>query len=134
MNRPNFEPIFTDKSDYCEVSDPQPVESFIPNQALDLKELVSRFERGQRLNVHNNFAPGSNFENISDEEAMRQIQNETFDDCPPTGVYDIADVQQLKEEHEIHKREFASKMKKKRETKQEKPGESQQVNPSDPQE
>lgn len=133
MERPKFVSIFSQKSEFCEVTDEKPVDSFIPGQALDLKELVSRFERGQRLNVHNNFAPGSNFYQASDEQAAADLQNETFDDCPPIGVYDVADVEQLKREHEVHKREFISRKKKEAESKQAEPAKApQDPAPKDP--
>ena len=63
--KPLFESPFADKSEYCEKLSDKPVQTFIPHQAITLKELVTRFEHGQRLNVHQNFAPGSNFTNDS---------------------------------------------------------------------
>ena len=107
MNRPNFEPIFTQESDFCEVSSDQPIKEFIPNQALDLKELVSRFERGQRLNVHENFPAMSNF-------TRDRIEAESFEDCPPDDVHDVVDVHNYYLQHEIHKREFQKKQKQKK--------------------
>lgn len=118
MERPNFQPIFTKKSDFCERVSSQPVKTFIPNQAIKLSELVSRFEHGQRLNVHSNFAPGDNFTND-------QIISESFDDAPPDDVHDIVDVHEYYQQHESHKREFKDRMKKKKE-------ESQQAQPQEP--
>ena len=116
MERPNFEPIFTKKSEFCEKSSKTPVKEFIPHQSTPLRELVARFERGQRLNVHSNFAAGSNFETLSPEEAMQRIKSESLetDDFPPTDVHDVVDVQQHYEALLVHKREFAEKMKNKR--------------------
>lgn len=117
MKRTNFEPIFTKKSDYCEKSSSKPIATFVPHQAISLKELVSRFERGQRLNVHMNFHPGDNLENITDDEALARIKAESMDsdDFPPTGIHDIADVEAAYKEHQNHKIDFAQRQKKKRE-------------------
>lgn len=134
MNRPNFEPIFESENEFCEVSSSKPFKDFIPGQALDLKELVSRFERGQRLNVHNNFAPGANFENISAEEAKQRIMTESIDsdDFPPTDVHDVVDVERHYREHETHKREFQQRMKEKKQAQQEQRKQSQQAQPPAP--
>lgn len=137
MERPNFEPIFTKKSDFCEKTNKKPIKEFIPHQAISLKELVSRFERGQRLNVHMNFRPGSNLEDITDEEALERIKREDMesDDFPPTGIYDITDVEAAKREHDIHKSDFKARQQKKREQSQQAPKEAKQdgeQKPSDP--
>lgn len=135
MERPKFKRILTQKSDFCEISSEKPVETFVPHQAISIAELVSRFERGQRLNVHSNFAPGSNFENISDEEAMSRIKNESMetDDFPPTDVYDVADVERHYSEHQVHKSEFKERQRKKREeAQQEKRKQSQQADEPTP--
>lgn len=121
MKRPNFEPIFTKKSEYSEKCVSKPVNTFVPGQAITIKELVTRFERGQRLNVHSNFAPGSNMQAITDEQAMARIKSEDMDsdDFPPTGVHDIADVEAHYIEHNQRKSDFSARLKKKaEETKQ----------------
>lgn len=101
---------------FCERSVGTPIDTFVPNQAIQLSELVARFERGQRLNVHTNFDPGSNFESITDEEAFNRLRQEDMDadDFPPTGVYDVADVQRHYEDLQEHKRDFKRRMKEKR--------------------
>lgn len=111
MNRPNFEPIFTEKSDFCEVSSEKPFKSFIPGQANKLSDLVARFERGQRLNVHSNFDPLSNFTKDS-------LYQEDFDDAPPDDVHDVVDVQRYYEEHQEHKKDYKVRMKTKKEAQQ----------------
>lgn len=117
MIRPKFQPIFEGKSDFCEQSDSKPVETFVPNQAISLSELISRFERGQRLNVHTNFRVGSNLEDLTDEEALQRIREESLDsdDFPPDDVHDIVDVQREKELHDVHKREFHERVKRNKE-------------------
>lgn len=102
MNRPNFEPIFSEKREFCEKCSDVPVKTFIPHQAMDLKELVSRFEHGQRLNVHENFRPMSNFTQDS-------IYEESFDDAPPSDVHDIVDVERYYQAHQVHKSEYKAK-------------------------
>lgn len=133
MERPKFEPIFSRKSDFCEKSSSKPVETFIPHQAISLKDLVSRFERGQRLNVHMNFRAGDNFENITDEEALMRMKTESMetDDFPPVGVHDISEVEEAYKEHQYHKEDFKQRQQKKKEGKQAQP-QKQAQQPSDP--
>lgn len=118
MNRPKFNPIFTKKSDYCEKSSKTPVETFVPHQALNLAELIQRFERGQRLNVHCNFAPGSNLMNCTDEQAFEMMKADDMEHgFPPTDVHDICDVEREYSAHKQHKQEFAERMKAKKSAK-----------------
>lgn len=116
MNRPKFQPIFLKKSDFCEKSSSKAIETLVPGQAIRLSELVSRFERGQRLNVHANFPAGDNFDRITDEEALQRVQHESMDDMffPPTDVHDCVDVEREMELQKIHKLEFSERMKKKK--------------------
>lgn len=138
MNRPKFEPIFTKKSDYCERSSQTPIESFVPHQAISLTELISRFERGQRLNVHMNFRAGDNLENISDEEAYARIHTEDMDsdDFPPTDVHDVVDVQRELTLNDIRKEEFYKRREEKKKQAQQAAKQAQQAKqddlPSDP--
>lgn len=112
MKRPNFEPIFTDKSDFCERTSEKPVETFVPNQSMTLSEMMRRFESGQRLNVHS--SPMNQFYS-SEEEA--DLNSERFEDAPPTDVHDISDVHRYYKEHQERKQEFAEKRKKAKEAK-----------------
>lgn len=109
MNRPNFQPIFSSENEFCEVLDPKPVSNFVPNQSLSLRDLVYRFEHGQRLNVHENFAPMSNF-------TRDEVYQETFDEAPPIDVNDVVDVHNYYNEHENHKREFNNRQKEKQQS------------------
>lgn len=113
MKRPNFKPIFDEKSDYCEKNSSQPIKSFIPGQAMNLSELISRFDRGQRLLVHNNFDPMSNFTKDS-------LYEESFEDAAPDGIYDVVDVENHYREHKVHKRDY-EKRKSERAKKETKP-------------
>lgn len=102
-------PVFTltNPKDYCEKSNSKPIKAFIPNQAISLKELVTRFERGQRLNIHENFKPLSNCTNGN------YIYEEDFDDAPPDDVHDIVDVHRYYLEHEEHKEDYQRRQKEK---------------------
>ena len=99
MKRPNFESIFDKKSDFCEKSSSTPVKSFVPHQAISLRELVSRFERGQRLNVHQNFRPMDNFTD-------GKIYEESFEDAPPHDITDVTDVHNYYRAHQEHVKHY----------------------------
>lgn len=122
MKRSNFESIL-EKKDYVERSSSKPVETFIPNQAMNLKELVLRFERGQRLNVHENFRAGSNF-------TESKIYEEDFEDAPPDDIHDIVDVQQYYESHKQRKSDFKEKLKSKNQKTEAKPKPEDSLTPS----
>lgn len=119
MERPNFQPIFSSKDDFCEITDEKPVESFVPNQAMTLSELMSRFEKGQRLSVHCNFK-------VESELTEGSIYEESFDDAPPI-CHDVTDVEEYYRAHQVHKREFAEKQKKAKEQAQQ--AQAQQAKP-----
>lgn len=103
MKRAKFEPIFDQKSDFCEKSVEKPVETFVPGQAIDLATLIKRFENGQRLNVHANFEPMDNMTRGS-------MYVEDFEDAPPDDIHDIVDVENAIREHEVAKREHKKKV------------------------
>lgn len=67
--------------------------SFVPNQAIKLSELVARFQKGQRLNVH---MTKTNDFYETNEEVLRN--SERFEDCPPADLNDIVDVMNFQEE------------------------------------
>lgn len=106
MNRPNFEPIFSEKNEFCEKSSQIPIKSFVPHQSMTLSELMKRFDSGQRLNVHS--SPMNTFYRSEDEA---NVNAETFDDAPPTDVYDIADVELHYAEHKQRVANFKEKQK-----------------------
>lgn len=95
---------------FFEKSSEVPVKTFVPHQAITLKELVSRFERGQRLNVHQNFVPKSNM-------TEGQIVEETFEEAAPDDIHDIVDVHNYMQEHEQRKDAFNKRKKEKEKTK-----------------
>lgn len=125
-------PIFTKKSEFCEVSSDVPVETLVPGQAITLNELVSRFEKGQRLNISDN---PTNVMYRTEEEA--EANSERFEDAPPDGIHDITDVEAHYRAHQSRKKEFDAQQKEKR-SKQAKPAEAPQdptppTSPSEPQ-
>lgn len=90
--------------------DEKPDSSFVPNQAIKLSELVARFQRGQRLNVHMT-TPNEFY--ATDEEA--KLHHEHFDDCPPADLNDIVDVMQYQEELDQRKKDLKDRVKKRKE-------------------
>ena len=99
--------LFEKKSEFCEKSSSKPVGTFVPNQSYKISELLSRFEKGQRLPVHQNFEPGSNF-------TKDCLYEETFDDAPPTDIHDVADVEAFKNDLAARKTERATRKKAKK--------------------
>lgn len=107
MKQANPIEFFEKKSDYCERSSSTPVKTFVPHQAITLRELVSRFERGQRLNVHSNFTPGDNF-------TRDKAYVEDFDDAPPHDITDVVDVEHYYRAHQEHVKDFKARQKAKK--------------------
>lgn len=83
--------------------------SFVPHQAIKLSELVARFQRGQRLNVHMT-TPNEFY--ATDEEVKRN--SERFEDCPPADIHDIVDVMQYQEELDQRKSDLKDRIAKKK--------------------
>lgn len=92
---------------FFEKSSDIPVKTFVPHQAITLRDLVSRFERGQRLNVHQNFSPQSNM-------TEGQIVEESFEEAAPDDIHDIVDVYSYMKEHEQRKSAFNKRQKEKK--------------------
>lgn len=82
--------------------DVKPIADFIPGQAYCLSDLMKRFERGQRLNVRENFNPASEL----CPEGQEDMYDEKFENAPPENVTDIVDIQRLYNEHQQTKQEF----------------------------
>jgi hypothetical protein len=120
MVKPKVFGIFTQKEDFCEKSSKKPCKAFVPHQAMDLKELVTRFENGQRLGVKENFR-------IEDEFTRNCVYEERFDDAAPDDVHDVVDVEQHYRAHQSHKSEYAEKKKRKQA-----PSEKKTPTPPDP--
>lgn len=127
IKRPKFSAIISTK-DAAEVSDSKPIETFIPHQSFSLSEIMLRFEHGQRLPARPLFNPDSEFTEGS-------VYMEDFEEAPPDDVHDIVDVQSYYNEHQVHKREFEAKQRKKKDKVKDEPvpGEDEtQSPPPDP--
>lgn len=106
----NFEMVFERSSDKA-------VEAFQPGEALSIREMLVRTERGQRINVHTRFRA----ENIPDNMYYAQYdqngniipdkEEDTFAHTPPDGMNDITDVMQYSEELQERKRQLKQRKK-----------------------
>lgn len=106
MKRPNFERIICTK-DASEVSDSKPIETFVPHQSFTLSEIMSRFEKGQRL-------PARPLFDLEQEFTKGEVYMEDFEDAPPDDVRDVVDVQDHYMEHQEHKKDYSERQKKKK--------------------
>lgn len=80
----------------------------VPGQAMHIGELLDRFTRGQRLNVHQ-FPVNAWSESNPDE---------TFDDVPPV-CDDIVDIDNFAASHVAHKADFKQRIEERRAKKDE---------------
>lgn len=96
-----------------------------PQEAMSIREMLIRTERGQRLDVHTRFrAEGipdnmyyAEYEEVRlpdgtiEKRIKRDTLEDTFDHTPPDGVNDIVDVIRLQEETNARKDELLKKRK-----------------------
>ena len=109
MSNPKIYEQFGKKNeDFVEKCDPKPDSSVIPGQAVKLSELLQRFERGQRLNIHLN--PGNEWF----PEDQVEAKSEHFEDAAPEDIQDIVDVENFHNSVQEHKRDFQERMKNKK--------------------
>lgn len=103
-----------------EISSPQPTPYLVPNEALGLRDLFDRTQRGQRLGVHTRMRTDDCPDNMYRMEyeidpktgepvPKRDPYEETLDHVPPSGINDIVDVQAYSEELAERKRELQAK-------------------------
>lgn len=104
-----------------------PCDVWKPKEAMSIREMLIRSERGQRLDVHSRFrAEGipdnmymAEFEDVRlpNGEIVKQMKpdklEDTFDHTPPEGVVDIVDVLRLQEETNARKEELRKRRSKK---------------------
>ena len=104
------------------------IEALVPGEAMSIKEMLIRTERGQRLNVHTrmngnfpdnmypvDFLRDENGRIVTDKEGNpieHDYQAETFENTPPDDINDIVDLQRFKEAHEERKKAFKERQKK----------------------
>lgn len=86
----NYEPIF-------EISSPNPTADVVPKEALSIREMLVRTDRGQRLDVHTRMRSENCPDNMYPESEVDQL-HESFDDVPPDGMLDRVDVDAYKDE------------------------------------
>ena len=110
----NFAPgIALDKSRMVfEKCSSVPAKSWKPGEAMSIREMLIRSERGQRLGVNTRFRAENipdnmypmEFERVKDQNGNLQVvpkhddKEDTFDHTPPDGVNDIVDILRLQEE------------------------------------
>lgn len=102
-----------------EQSSSVPCEALKPNEAMGIREMLQRTERGQRLNVHtrmrNDDCPDNMYhmEFNPDGTMKPDPLGETIDHTPPGDINDIVDVQRYQEELAARKQALKDKYKKK---------------------
>lgn len=101
-----------------EVCSATPCDKWKPMEAMGIREMLIRSERGQRLDVHTRFRaegiPDNMYQAKYDAKGciLPDENEETFDHTPPDGVDDIVDVIRLQEETNNRKEELRKKRKK----------------------
>lgn len=104
------------------------VDSLVPGEAMSIKEMLQRTERGQRINVHTrmngdlpdnmyrvDYLRDENGRIVTDREGNpieHDYHAETFENTPPDDINDIVDVQRFKEEHEERKKALKERKRK----------------------
>lgn len=89
-----------------------PCSAWKPKEAMSIREMLIRTERGQRLDVHTRFRaegiPDNMYQAKFDAQGrmLPDDQEETFDHTPPDDVNDIVDVIRLQEETNQRKEEL----------------------------
>ena len=117
----------TEKRPVFEIVSSEPCSVWKPKEAMSIREMLIRTERGQRIDVHTRFRS----ENIPDNMYFAEYENvrmpdgsiekrvkhddleDSFDHTPPDGVVDIVDVMNLQEETKQRKEEFRKNHEKK---------------------
>lgn len=109
----------------------EPCPALVPNEAMSIKEMLIRTERGQRLDVHtrmrNENCPDDmytlqeleqmsgmkyNPDDPSWEQKALAKMGEQLENTPPDGIHDIVDVFNYSKEQEQRKRELQERRKK----------------------
>lgn len=100
-----------------------PTDKLVPNEALGLREMFDRTQRGQRLNVHTRMRTEDCPDNMyraeyevdpvtGESRIKRDLFEETFDNVPPGEINDITDVIRFSEEIAAQKKELQEKRRK----------------------
>lgn len=102
-----------------EVCSATPCKSWKPKEAMSIREMLIRTERGQRIDVHTRFRaegiPDNMYQAKYDAQGriLPDELEDTFDHTPPDGVADIVDVIRLQEETNQRKEELRKRISKK---------------------
>lgn len=95
-----------------EICSATPCSAWKPKEAMSIREMLIRTERGQRLDVHTRFRaegiPDNMYQAKFDAQGrmLPDSQEDTFDHTPPDDVNDIVDVIRLQEETNLRKEEL----------------------------
>lgn len=106
----NFEMVF-------EKGSKDVVEAFVPGEAMSIRDMLIRTERGQRLNVHTRFRAEGIPDNMymakydKDGKMLPDPEEDTFAHTPPEGMNDVVDV--LRFQEELSERKEALKQRRK---------------------
>ena len=116
--------IAKDKSEVVfEVCSSVPCNKWKPKEAMSIREMLVRTERGQRIDVHTRFRaegiPDNMYQAKFDAQGrmLPDDHEETFDHTPPDGVADIVDLIRYNEELNERKEELKKKRQKREEAK-----------------
>ena len=118
----NDKRVFVTPLTYClilEQSSSVPCEALKPNEAMGIREMLLRTERGQRLNVHtrmrNDDCPDNMYhmEFNPDGTVKPDSYGESIVHTPPDDINDIVDLQRYQEELAAQKKALKDKYKKK---------------------
>lgn len=116
---PQMDPItpYTYKIVY-ESASAVPCDAVTPGEALTIREMFDRTQRGQRLDVHTRMrtddCPDNMYRMQTDPKTGEPIDpyGESFEHTPPDGMNDIVDIQHYSEEIAERKRTLERKRKK----------------------
>lgn len=98
-----------------------PCDKWKPEEAMSIREMLIRTQRGQRLDVHTRFReegiPDNMYQAKFDAEGrmLPDENEESFEHTPPDDVYDIVDVIRLQEETNNRKEGLKQKLQKQNE-------------------
>lgn len=102
-----------------EVASQEPCKSWKPQEAMSIRDMLIRTERGQRLDVHTRFRaegiPDNMYPMEFDEQGRMKpdLQEDGFEHTPPDDINDITDVIRYQEELSARKEELKGRRKKK---------------------
>lgn len=102
-----------------------PVDTLVPNEAMSVREMLIRTERGQRLDVHTRMRSENIPDNMYTSEEIQQLAGKNFDlndpaqlaealnkagekaeNTPPDNIHDIVDVLRYSEEQKARRAEL----------------------------